>query len=101
LICECSNFDVERAHFWASLGTQQPLSQELAWTKYLDFTTASDVYITTVDKAFEVITSTSLRGAYASLNFPAEDPEAFRSSLRDTARWVLADLRSEMDEDDK
>jgi hypothetical protein len=77
------------------------LSHELAWTKYLDFTTASDVYITTVDKAFKVITSTSLRGANASLNLPAEDPEAFRSSLRDTAKWVLADLRSEMGDDDK
>jgi hypothetical protein len=96
------HFDAERAYFWASLGTQQPLlSHELAWTKYLDFTTASDVYITTVYKAFEVITSTSLRGANASLNLPAEDPEAFQSSLRDTAKWVLADLRSEMDDDDK
>jgi hypothetical protein len=30
LICECSTFDAERANFWASLGTQQPLSHELA-----------------------------------------------------------------------
>jgi hypothetical protein len=95
LLCKCEAFDVQRSRFWAALGRKEVGSHEFGWAKYLEYNRASATFLTSVDTIFKAKTTHSLRGHIETLKPPEEDPEAFQSSLRDTARWILADLRSE------
>jgi hypothetical protein len=91
LLCDCPAFDKPRSYFWSSLGTVPYVSVGACWSKYTDFTMASTEYLRAVDEAFTVVAGRTLRGSHDRLQPPVDDPDAFEASLRETARWVLAD----------
>jgi hypothetical protein len=61
----------------------------------LGYNRASGTFLTSVDTIFKAKTTHSLRDHSETLKPPEEDQEAFQSNLRDTTKWILADLRSE------